>query len=182
MGEFVRQLPALVGVVVGVLASYLASVANERLRWRRDVGLRWDERRIAAYAEYGNAVKRIFQITLRIMTCREANLPGTQAQLDELLAELHRADNERAVRWESVLLVGAPATVAAARSWHHTIWKLDNLARRDVCDRQEWIDAVEQSREARSRFYEAARADLGLVGQRLPEPVPWRELLGPEPL
>lgn len=31
-----QQLPALVGVVIGVLASFLAGAASERTRWRRE--------------------------------------------------------------------------------------------------------------------------------------------------
>jgi hypothetical protein len=92
---------------------------------------------------------------------------------DELLAQLHQADNDRAGKWETVLLVGTPATVAAARSWHHTIWHLKDLACPDSCDPDEWINAVERSRDARSHFYEAARGDLVSRPVTL-DPMTWR--------
>jgi hypothetical protein len=66
MDTFLGQLPALVGVLVGALASYLVTVATERRRWRRSMDTRWDERRVVAYAEYATAVKAMFDLVLRL--------------------------------------------------------------------------------------------------------------------
>src|SRR5437764_10808315 len=54
----VPQLLTLVGVIIGVLASYLTTSAGEKTRWRRAQNVRWDESRMRAYAEYASAVKR----------------------------------------------------------------------------------------------------------------------------
>jgi hypothetical protein len=55
-----QQLPALIGVVIGALASFLAGAASERTRWRPERSSRWDERRAQAYADYGYAVKNVY--------------------------------------------------------------------------------------------------------------------------
>jgi len=57
MSGVTEQFPALIGVVIGPLASYLASAATERTRWRRERSSRWDDRRAQAYADYGYASK-----------------------------------------------------------------------------------------------------------------------------
>lgn len=73
MSGITRQLPALIGVVVGALASYLAGAASERARWRREQSARWDDRRAQAYAEYGYAVNVYVQ-------CLRAAAMRTQQQ------------------------------------------------------------------------------------------------------
>jgi hypothetical protein len=62
MANVVQQLPALIGVVVDALASYLVGSATERRRWQRQQPTRWDEKRAQAYVEYGNAVKNVFYL------------------------------------------------------------------------------------------------------------------------
>ncbi len=169
MSEIIQQVPTLIGVIVGALGSYLVSTVNDRLRWRREHRVRWEERRIAAYADYASAVKRIFQLTLRITAYRGIHPSARPLSPAEGMSELHVAGSDRAAKWETVLLVGTPRTVAAAREWHRTIWTLEDLASRETCDSVEFVAAVERSGRARSAFYEAARQDLGLEGDRLPE-------------
>ena len=66
MASFVQQLPALIGVVIGASASYLAGAATERARWRREQASRWDEKRAQAYADYGYAIKNVYVQCRRI--------------------------------------------------------------------------------------------------------------------
>jgi hypothetical protein len=54
---FLQQLPTLVGVLIGAAATYGATSLTERARWRRAQAVRWDEKKVNAYAEYANAVK-----------------------------------------------------------------------------------------------------------------------------
>jgi len=55
------QLLVLAGVVIGALASYLTTTANEKARWKRTLDSRWDDRRVEAYASYAQAVKDIIR-------------------------------------------------------------------------------------------------------------------------
>lgn len=74
-----QQLPALVGVVIGAGASYLAGAASERTRWRRERSSRWDERRAQAYADYGYAVKNVYVTSTRAAELRQQGHPDTIA-------------------------------------------------------------------------------------------------------
>jgi hypothetical protein len=47
---FLQQLPALIGVVVGALATWVVTSAAERSKWHRDQSVRWDEKKLTAYA------------------------------------------------------------------------------------------------------------------------------------
>lgn len=164
------QLPVLAGVIVGALGSYLTTAVTERARWRRALDSRWDERRIEAYTSYAQAVKQVVNIAGRIAAGRGIGgasepLAPTRANLG-LLAT---AEAERAGLWETVLLLGHPATVTAAREWHENAWRLEWYARGLLTgETPDWEEARAAVNTARARFYEAARADLGVRGGSLP--------------
>lgn len=111
------QLLVLAGVVIGALASYLTTAATERARWRRTLDSRWDDGRVDAYASYAQAVKDMISISSRItagrgMAVKHEPLPPTEENL-ELLTSM---GIKRAIAWETVLLLGHPETVMAART------------------------------------------------------------------
>jgi hypothetical protein len=124
MPGIVQQLPTLIGVVVGALASYLAGAAAERARWRRAQSSRWDQKRAQAYADYGHAVKNVYVQCMRAAELRRQGSDGDPAAYEEALAELERLTDERTAKWESVLLLGHPETIAAARLWHRRAWQV----------------------------------------------------------
>jgi hypothetical protein len=76
-----------------------------------------------AYAEYGDAVNKVSHLASRIAAGRgfphsvEPLTPGAEA-----MEALEDADGARTS--ESVLLLGDPQTVAAARTWHQAVWRL----------------------------------------------------------
>ena len=164
------QLLVLAGVIVGALASYLATAATERMRWKRALDSRWDDRRVEAYAAYAQAVKDIITISSRIYAGRNTTsgswaLPPSQETL-ELLESVGR---KRAAAWEAVLLLGHPETVEAARNWHESVWRLERWARGDATGKHEdWEKARSEVNRTRSLFYESARKDLQVRGGTLP--------------
>ena len=110
-----NQLLVLLGVIVGALGSYLTTSLTERARWKRALDTRWDDRRVEAYASYGQSVKRMIVIASQIAAGKGLwtdveSLAPTQVNLDLLAA----AEAERASQWETVLLLGHPKTVAAS--------------------------------------------------------------------
>lgn len=166
-----QQLPALLGVGVGVLASYLVAGAGERTRWRRSQQARWVERRLDAYQQYGYAVKRMTTLAMRLAAVQGIDVDGGPVMpLEEGLATLAEAEAERSARWETVLLVGDPATVTAARRWHESAWLLEQFASGQATDVTQWRHAVEQMRSTRQAYYAAARQDLGVGSGDLPDP------------
>lgn len=169
--QILNQLLVLLGVIVGALGSYLTTSVIERARWKRSFDTRWDDRRVEAYASYGQSVKRIIVITSQIAAGRGfgANaepLAPTQVNLDLLAA----AEAERASQWETVLLLGHPKTVAAARNWHEHAWQLEAYARgRLTGSASDWQEARNATDVARATFYESARSDLGVSSGSLPD-------------
>ena len=107
---FLQQLPALVGVMIGALATWAATSAAERAKWRRGQSVRWDEKKLAAYTEYSYAVKQLISAATRLKDQREDHGDGTvsadvQAVIAAGEAALAAAEDERTMKWESVLLL-----------------------------------------------------------------------------
>ncbi|MGW4464039.1 hypothetical protein [Micromonospora sp. NPDC004704] len=104
------------------------------------------------------------------MTLQASVRRGSNPSLSpEELAGLQAADAIRAAKWETLMLVGTARTVEAARQWHRTIWALVDLVSEDSYEVPRFAEAIEKSGSARTRFYESARDDLGLIGDGLPE-------------
>jgi hypothetical protein len=175
MNGLLQQIPALVGVIVGVVTTYVLTTAGERARWRRDQRVRWDEARMGAYVEYGNAVKRVVHVASRMAVTRGLPHSSEPVPLADGLAELNEATAARTATWESVLLLGDPDTITAARAWHQCVWELEFFARGRLTGEDEWTTALADFERTRHDYYRAARHDLG-VGSGVPTvswPPPW---------
>jgi hypothetical protein len=165
----VVELPALLGVVVGAISTYATTSLSERSRWRRERTARWDVTRKDAYAEYGASVKKVFHVSIRIATARGLQTSVRPLPPDEdAMIALMDAESARSTAWESVLLMGDPATVAAARTWHEAVWRLGWFAQGRLTGEQAWQAALNASEQARDLFYTAARRDLGVAGEAVP--------------
>lgn len=164
MGALVQQLPTLIGVILGAFASYATTTTAERARWKRRQSARWDERRMAAYADYGDSEKKMTHISSRIIASR--GLPSVTSPLSskEGLELLGKTEMERSSRWESVLLLGGSDVILAAREWHECVWTLERFARGELDGADEYEEAYIRAARARVKFYMHARTDLGVMG------------------
>jgi hypothetical protein len=167
------QLLVLAGVIVGALASYLTTATTEHARWKRALDSRWDDRRVEAYASYAQAVKDLITISSRVYAGRDIAVnPGALSPTQESLDLLASAGVKRAVAWETVLLLGHPETVIAARNWHESVWRLEWWARGQITgEHEDWEKARSEVNRTRSLFYESARKDLQVRGGTLPDMV-----------
>ena len=163
MGNFLNQLPAIVGVIVGVLGTLLATSLTDRARWQRDQSVRWDTRRFEAYMAYATVIKEIHTLTFRISAPRRRSQwqPIDHEEGLKLLAE---ANVRRWKVWEAVLLLGDEGTVTAARAWREAVHAEELLCSNDAIVETEWKSAVNTVDQARDRFYAAARESLGVRG------------------
>lgn len=168
MSGVTQQLPALIGVIIGASASYLVGAATERARWRREQLSRWDEKRAQAYAEYSHAVKSLYVQSMRIASSRIRSTRNEPMDYDEALANLGKLADERTQRWEMVLLLGNPETITAARTWHRRVWQIEFFARGEHTDAHQYDALQDQVDADRTRFYEAARRDLGISSGEVP--------------
>lgn len=173
MQSFLQQLPALIGVLVGALATYAATSAAERARWRRAQAVRWDERRLTAYVEYAHAVKKVISLSVRLAAHRGVHPDTDRLAPEEGLPALASAEEERTMRWEAVLLLGTDRTVVAARAWHESVYLLQRFATGEPVG-STWADAVEAVSRARREFYESAKRDIGIAIGDTPTNYEWQ--------
>jgi hypothetical protein len=174
----VTQILTIAGVLLGSAATFVVTTATERVRWRRTQSARWDDKRLAAYTVYANAVKRMVRLCRRVAETRNLLGTGRPTDLDAAFAELAEAETERALNWETVLLLGDPATITAARAWHEQVWQLERLLREDHTEEGTFAEAYKNTMRLRNDFYACARADLGIASGTLPEPT-WNSLQPP---
>lgn len=170
--SIVQMVLPLIGVVIGAVGSFVAANAGEQARWRRQLQTRWDARRVEAYADYGDAVKRVYVACKQIVDAKARAVSGEQRTMDERIAELIRLSAERTSKWETVLLLGDARTIEAARKWHRLVWEMERIARGEPSAAGGWEHAWTASYVERTRFYEAARRELGLADATLPASLP----------
>ena len=174
------QAITLAGVAVGALLSFTLSAIGDRARWRRDKAVRWDPQRMTVYAEYGFAVRQMYEIVLAVAMRRGYGRGPSRPVAPDAETALAEAEAERAARFEAVLLIGNHQTVDAARRWHHAVWHLECFARGRLTGHTEWDAAMREFGAARAEFYRAARRDLGIADGLPPTTTPaWKaELAG----
>ena len=59
MSNATSQALALIGVVIGIVGTIVATTVTDRSRWKRQtMMIRWDERRLDAYVQYAKSIKK----------------------------------------------------------------------------------------------------------------------------
>ncbi|MEU6532591.1 hypothetical protein ABZ869_25770 [Streptomyces sp. NPDC046928] len=162
MSTFLEQLPALLGVVIGALGSYVVVVRGDRMRFRREQAARWEERRLAVYADYAQSVKNTVTVTYRV-AARLGNDPHPDPlPLEEARPLLAEAAVRRDPSGEALIMLGSPAVVERARAWVVTAMEMERFVREGRVDPERWRALLERQRAGREGYYAAVRDDLGL--------------------
>ncbi|MET9129184.1 hypothetical protein [Streptomyces antibioticus] len=162
MSAFIQQLPALIGVVIGALGSYLAIVRSDGARFRRETAARWEERRLAVYADYARALKKSVNLTYRVASHLGNDPhphPLSPAAAEPLLAE---ATDGRDPAGEALIMLGSREVVERARVWVTAVMDMERFMREGTRDPQGWQALLERQRAGREGYYTAVRADLAL--------------------
>ncbi|MGP3948560.1 hypothetical protein [Streptomyces sp. 7N604] len=154
------------GVALGAVTSFLVSNLNDRARWRREQSVRWDERRLDAYAEYIHAVKELAGRYQSIAAGRGLVTGPAPLELTaEVHAELGAAEARRSALSETCALLGDTDTNTASKTLNHCLWRLEHLARGVPTEaEQSWENAYLEFRDAQRQYIEYARASLGVTG------------------
>jgi hypothetical protein len=166
----VQQLLTLVGVVLGAGATYAATSRTERTKWQRSQDTRWDDKRLAAYSEYANALKRWLQVSYRLAAERGYSNGTQPVDRETGLHLLTEAEADRTVKWETVLLLGSPEAVRAGRRWHQAVWEIHDLGLREPIDQDAYTRGYQKMVRRRQDFYRHARTDLNVKSGELPAP------------
>jgi hypothetical protein len=181
VNNFLIQLPALVGVVLGIVGTIIATFISDRSRWKRDQVSRWDVRRLDAYSEYAKAVKDIHALSFRLTAHRMSVNKNSPIDRGVGLEMLAQAELVRTKTWEAVLLLGDEPSVSAARQWWYAVARLADFAydSSEEDESSDWLASVRAADELRDRFYAAARQSLGMQGGSVaqaawvPSAAPW---------
>ncbi|WP_200301481.1 hypothetical protein [Streptomyces adelaidensis] len=162
MSAFIQQLPALIGVVIGALGSYLVVMRGEQVRFRQERAARWEERRLTVYADWARALKRSVTLTYRVAS-HLGNDPHPHPLSPEEAAPLMaEATVARDPSGEALLLLGSPEVVEKARAWVVTVMEMEEFLRAETRDPAAWQALLERQRVGRDRYYTAVREDLAL--------------------
>ncbi|MFD5627684.1 MULTISPECIES: hypothetical protein [unclassified Streptomyces] len=162
MSEFIQQLPALIGVVVGALGSYLAIVRGDRARFGREREARWEERRLTVYTDYARCLKRTVTLTYRIASHLGADPHPHPLTPEEAAPQMAEALDARDPAWEALLLLGAPDVVEAARAWVVVAMEMEHFPQERTHSTPVWQALLERQRACREAYYAAVRSDLAL--------------------
>ncbi|WP_405866587.1 hypothetical protein OG407_44980 [Streptomyces sp. NBC_01515] len=162
MHAFLQQLPALIGVVIGALGSYVAIVRGDQARFRRERAARWEERRLEVYAEYARTLKRSVTLAYRVASHLGNDPhphPLSLAEAEPLLAE---ATVGRDPSGEALILLGSPEVVEKARAWVSAVMEMERFMRTETHDPAAWRQLMDRQRAGREGYYAAVREDLAL--------------------
>ncbi|MEU4510557.1 hypothetical protein AB0G05_13750 [Nonomuraea wenchangensis] len=166
----------LLAVVVGALTTFAGTTFADRLRFRRDQARYWVDKKLAAYAEYLNAVKAMNRISRRIAAGRGIGERAMALHGDDALTLLAEGEARRADASEMVALVGDAEVVASARQLNREVWRLEWIARGllDV-NEEEWEACNQAYVRALNALHESIRRELHVPGAHLPRQVgpPW---------
>jgi hypothetical protein len=162
MSTFIQQLPALIGVVVGALGSYLAITRGDAARFRREQVARWEERRLTVYGDYARSLKKSVTLAYRIAAHLGNDPHPHPMSPEEAATHLAEATDARDPAGEALLMLGSPDVVDRAREWVVTVMDMEAFLRDRTVDPEKWSAMLQRQRTARKRYYAAVRRDLTL--------------------
>jgi len=148
----------------------------ERSRWRRQQGIRWDERRLDAYVKYAASVKRNSTAVARVLAGRGIVKSIKAAEEESGLIELAEAEAERSTLFEAVLMLGDGPTIDAASALNRQVWRMQALARGELpVDVHIWRETFHDYRKARLAFYRDGRSSMGVPAATMPQSSAWSD-------
>ncbi|MER0477902.1 hypothetical protein ABR737_06015 [Streptomyces sp. Edi2] len=162
MSAFIQQLPALIGVVIGALGSYLASMRGDQARFRREQAARWEDRRLTTYADFARALKKSVTLTYRLAAHLGNDPHPHPLSPEEAASHLADATDARDPAGEALLMLGTPHVVEKARTWVVVVMEMEGFLRDRTHSPEAWSDLLARQRAAREGYYAAVRRDLAL--------------------
>ena len=186
MTSWSTSLITLAAVAAGAVLSFVSTRLTDRSRWQREESFRWDTKRLDAYSEFASAMRKFVNVAYRMSAGLGFPAGAQSLDIEAGLPALAAAGTELNVQWEKILLLGSPDAIMAANNWQEEAFHLEYFARQLRNDPAEFAKASQDRREARRRFYSAARADLRVTSGDIPADFrargKWRTLTEPEPL
>jgi hypothetical protein len=159
------QLIPLLGVVVGVLTSYLLTARQDRRLYHRQITDRWDSNELEAYAQYTSAVGITARRAGQVAGCRDFDSYAARFESGAALERLDAAEEQRTMAFERVALLGDTEVVTAAQRLNQAVWNLEWYARGEPDPSPSgWAELLDEYVGALGRFHDAARRALTVSG------------------
>jgi hypothetical protein len=160
MDDFLAQMPALIGVTLGVVGTLATTMVTDAARWRR-------ERFYDACLRYSRALRQYSQLIAGMTASRRPGATTPAVDPVEGLARLTGEEYDRAVTdaWEELCLLADADTVDAARRMRAAANQMEEFARAgadSAFDVDGWGAQALKLRRARDAFYAAARSRMGV--------------------
>lgn len=163
MDALLTQLPAMVGVLIGVVGTLVTTTVADAARWRREQRVRFDERLLDVSAEYAAAVREIMQTLASVTVHLRPGDRSPPLTPEEGRTILEAATRRRMLAWESLCLVADDGTVAAGGAVWAAVDPLEHAVRDlETFDPADWepLDRVVRARQ--KDFYQAVRQGLAI--------------------
>lgn len=161
---FMDQAITVIAVLAGAASTYIFTRLSERDRFSRDMKLRWDQRRLDAYAVYISAAKSAGRCANEIHERRLRGAVGEDG-LDTALAELADREDQLADAFEMLPLLADGPTILAAHELNKAVFALKELAKRaEILEEAAWLNLADTWIKAMNDFHAAARASLSVPG------------------
>lgn len=166
---FSAEISALVGVVLGGALSFTVTYISERVNWFRNQMVRWDERRLSAYADYSNSVKDMVALACSIAAGRGQDTGYEPLDPSaENLAKLAEAARRRTVSSETLRLLTDADTMMAALEMTRHASELEGFARgRNQGGTFDWHRTYARYEAERDKYVTCARKSLGVTGSHM---------------
>ncbi|MBL1096082.1 hypothetical protein [Streptomyces coffeae] len=155
----VTQVITLIGVLIGALASFLATAMAERAKFRREIATRWDERKLDAYVQYTSCIKEVLRAARTVFAAWEADQDPADG-----LAAMESAEAKRSVHFEGLVLLADEDAAEVAKRVNERTWAVLRLARDPGGGHGAPEEVGLAVIEALNDFHKAAKADL-LIGR-----------------
>lgn len=174
----VAEVFALLGVVVGSAATFAVSLLGERVRYQRELRMRWDTSKRDAYLEYAVAVSTMARAAGQLAGSRGWDAMATPEERDRALQNLDQAEINRTAKFEPVMLLGDPNCIDAGHVLNRCAWRMEKIARGlEPGTDKNWLEARNNYVVALDNFHREARESLIIFGAPLISRVTERPIL-----
>lgn len=158
------QVFTLIGVVVGLVGSFIATTLLERARSRQNMVIRWDTASLEAFSDYLKAVTGMARMAGQAARQRGWDANAAPRDLDEALRLMEEREDHRTIAFERLRLVADGATILAATRLNEAIWPLEWLADgRKAGSTSAWQAQTQAYARALDDFHAATRNRLSML-------------------
>ncbi|RKE19612.1 hypothetical protein [Streptomyces sp. TLI_171] len=162
--DTITQLVTIAAVLLGSLTTYATNQLVERSKRRELRRVRWDEKKLDAYAEYIGRVRAVIHANVLLYEVREEMRAMPRSEHD-LAMDLTDATAAQAIAFERVMLLAGDEVVNSAHAVQEATAAIGWHARGVVAGTlDEWRARNAAAFGAINLFHQRARADLGVSG------------------